>query len=104
MPVKQIRAFYPQISLTFLHRVAAAVSHFLREAGVEAAHFIQSAFKVAGRISQTLLATKLVSNAQAMANFFSLLFLKIRLPEMGFPFIYLDLPEGRRQKKMLNFG
>ena len=51
MPVKQIRAFYPQIPLTFLHRIATAVSHFLREAGVETAHFIQSAFKVACRIS-----------------------------------------------------
>jgi hypothetical protein len=51
MPVKQIRAFYPQVALTFLHRVTAAVRHFLREAGVEAAHFIQSAFKVAGGIS-----------------------------------------------------
>jgi hypothetical protein len=33
-----------------------------------------------------------------------LLFLKIRLPDMGFPSSILDLPEGRRQKKMLNFG
>jgi hypothetical protein len=50
--------------------------------------------------AQTLLATKLVSNAQAIA-IFSLLFLKIRLPDMGFPSSILDLPEGRRQKKML---
>src|SRR5690606_3556476 len=51
VPVEKIWAFYPQIALAFLHCITAAVSHFLREAGVEAAHFIQAAFKVAGRIS-----------------------------------------------------
>ena len=44
MPVKQVRAFHPQVSLPVLHGVTAAVGDFLREAGMEAAHFIKTAF------------------------------------------------------------
>ena len=44
MPVEQIWSFDPQVALPVLHGVAAAVRHFLRKAGVEAAHFIKAAF------------------------------------------------------------
>ena len=49
--------------------------------------------------AQTLLATKLVSNVQAMA-IFHCYSLKYVFPRYGFCF-YSDLPEGRRQKKCL---
>ena len=44
MPVKQVRTFYPQVALSVLDGVTAAVGDFLREAGMEAAHFIKTAF------------------------------------------------------------
>jgi hypothetical protein len=50
--------------------------------------------------AQTLLATKLVSNAQAIA-IFSLLFLKIRLPDMGFRLLFWTCPKAGDRRKCL---
>ena len=54
MPVKQIRTFNPQVALSVLYGVTTAIGHFLGEAGMEAAHFIEAAFQITGGIRPNL--------------------------------------------------
>ncbi len=82
MPVKQVRAFHPQVSLPVLHGVTAAVGDFCVKLAWKLLTLSRRLFKSLAASAQTWLTTIPDSNAQVIASF-SLFFLNVRHSRRG---------------------